>query len=314
MQNETDKMELIDRPRSLGKWDSNKRIMCKHEYFENKSRAEKTCTKCGLVKENHLIFPDKTPRIFGASDQTNKQRYGPPLNSLLPDIQMSTCIKKSETRNPALRKAIKWDSRYGWKQTNILQAISEIRRVSSVLSIPEWVQIEASQIYRKMRKLGFLKGRTTVGMISGCLYYSLCKADIPIPKKELCKVMEISLHSINQNYSLILQELHLKSPVIHPKFYVNRFLNILRISSNVNRDCLKILGLYRRVYQFSGMDPKGIAGGVIYYMVVQKKLEITQQEIARVCQISDVTLRKNYYRIKSMVKKIKKHHISKKFK
>ena len=254
-------------------------LPCEHEYIYDERTAERKCQKCGLVEEERMVLQNKAPRIFGEQEKKNKQNHGPPINPLIPDIQMATYVRMDHNTTSILRRALRWDSRYKWRQRNLLHAITEIRRVSSILNIPNHVQVHASHIYRKMRRKGHLKGRTTLGMVSGCLYYALCAAEIPITIDELSETMELTPHVINQNYYLILKKLKLKSPQIDPKFYLNRYLTLLNIDSGLQLPCIKLLKLYKKVYGLSGKDPKGIAAACLYLASKLSGERKTQTEI-----------------------------------
>ena len=95
----------------------------------------------------------------------------------MPDIGMATMIDKRGPMSEELKKAVKWDSRYTWKQRNMIQATSEIKRIGELLNLPQVVKENAIKLYRRGFQLGLLKGRSIKAMVAATLYYSVLQVN-----------------------------------------------------------------------------------------------------------------------------------------
>ncbi|MHA1585508.1 MAG: hypothetical protein ACTSWL_09645, partial [Promethearchaeota archaeon] len=151
-----------------------------HDPIHDDERAEIICSKCGLVMSERMINIELSgSRAFSKAEQDKRQTHGSPVNPLIPDLQMATMIDKRAHMSEGLRKAVKWDSRYTWKQRNMIQATSEIKRIGEILHLPSHVKIYAIRLYRQSFQRGLLKGRSIRAMVAATIYYSCGAEKIP---------------------------------------------------------------------------------------------------------------------------------------
>ncbi|MBD3208284.1 MAG: hypothetical protein GF370_02445 [Candidatus Nealsonbacteria bacterium] len=50
----------------------------------------------------------------------------------------------------------------------------------------------------------------------------------------------------------------------------------------------------------TGKDPRGIAGGAVYFACLDTKYRKTQEEVAKASKITEATLRKRYHEISTL--------------
>ncbi len=277
-----------------------------HQPIHNEGRGEIVCGSCGMVLEERSVQTGKGPRAFSQEQRNKRKHHGNPITPLLPDLQMATMVRKRKSLTRRLKKALRWDTRYTWRQRNLMQAISEIKRIGTHLNEPKRVEEYASKLYRKAYRKGLLKGRSIKAMVAACLYYAANKEDVPTALYKIEELSNVDRHDINICYQSIMKRLKLKSPVIDPELMISMPVANLDLPHRVEMIAHQILRLYKKRYQTSGKDPKGIVAAAVYFGVQNQDLETTQNQIVEEIGITEVTMRKRYREIQEMVEYIRK--------
>ncbi len=276
-----------------------------HQPIYDEGRAETICNKCGLVMNERMVSYGFGPRTFNAEERRKKEQHGSPITPLLPDLQMATMINKSEKMSPRLRKAVRWDSRYTWKQRNMIQATSEIKRIGEHLNLPQRVKEYAVKLYKKAFQKGLLKGRSIKAMVCASIYYASSAEKVPRTLNEIVERTDLSIHDITRSYQTLIRELNLRSPTIQPKLLVGKYIAELRLPHKVEIIAQQILSQYKKVYSLSGKDPKGLVAAALYFSANHEDIKISQTKIASEIGITEVTLRNRLREIQKFVRYIK---------
>jgi transcription initiation factor TFIIB len=217
---------------------------------------------------------------------------------------MATMIDKRGPMSEELKKAVKWDSRYTWKQRNMIQATSEIKRIGELLNLPQVVKENAIKLYRRAFQLGLLKGRSIKAMVAATLYYSCAAGEIPRTLWDIEKKSDSKFHDITRAYQTLIRELNLPSPTIKPGLLVSKFITQLNLTHNVEILAHKILDKYAKTFTLSGKDPKGLVAAAIYIAAIHEKMKISQTKIAKAVEITEVTLRNRTKEMQKFIKDI----------
>jgi len=265
-------------------------------------KAEIICGKCGLVLSERMISMEKSgQRAFSTEERNKREQHGSPINPLMPDMQLSTMIDKRAPMPEPLRKAVKWDSRYTWKQRNMIQATSEIKRIGELLNLPQHVKIYAVNLYRKAFQLGLLKGRSIKAMVAASLYYACGAEKIPRTLGEIAKVTDSTFHNITKCYQSLIKELNLPSPTIVPGLLVSKYVTDLNLDYRIQILAGKILDKYEKRFTLSGKDPKGLVAAAIYIAAHYHRIKISQTKVSRAIGITEVTLRNRLNEMKKFM-------------
>ncbi len=278
-----------------------------HQPILDSKKAESICAKCGLVLSERMISMENSgQRAFSTEERNKREQHGSPMNPLMPDMQLSTMIDKRAPMPEVLRKAVKWDSRYTWKQRNMIQATSEIKRIGELLNLPKHVKIYAVTLYRKAFQLGLLKGRSIKAMVAASLYFACGAEKIPRTLGEIAKVTDSTFHNITKCYQSLIKELNLPSPTINPGLLVSKYVTNLNLGYEIQILAGKILTAYEKRYSLSGKDPKGLVAAAIYIAAHQHGLKISQTKVSRSIGITEVTLRNRLNEMKRFINYKKK--------
>lgn len=278
-------------------------------------RGEVICSTCGLVITDKII--DKGPewRAFDSDQREKRTRVGAPMTYTIHDRGLSTIIdwKNKDYAGheiPAkLRSQIyrlrRWQSRIRVSdatERNLTFALSELDRMASVLSLPKTLRETAAKIYRRAVKSHLIRGRSIEGVAAASLYAACRKVKIPRTLNEIAETARVDKKEIGRSYRFIVSKLNLNNHPTKPIDYIARFVSELKLSSKVQKRAMDIVKVAEKRGLTSGRGPTGVAAAAIYVASIMFKERRTQRDIARVSQVTEVTVRN---RFKELITKLK---------
>ena len=271
------------------------------------SRAELVCEDCGLVIDEAFIDRGPEWRAFDSEQREKRARTGSPMTYTIHDKGLSTMIswqnrdsygKSIPTRNRAqLYRLRKWQRRVRISdatERNLALALSALDRMSSGLGLPRAVRETAAMIYRKAAFKKLVRGRSIEGVTAASLYAACRQCHVPRTLDEISSVAHMSRKEIGRNYRYVARELELKLMPTTPRDYISRFCSELKLSADVQAKTLEILKEAADKELTSGRGPTGIAAASLYIATVLCGERRTQQEIAYVAGVTEVTIRNRY--------------------
>ncbi|MHA1341154.1 MAG: transcription initiation factor IIB [Promethearchaeota archaeon] len=270
-------------------------------------RGEIVCSHCGLVISDKLI--DKGPewRAFDSDQRDRRTRVGAPMTFTIHDQGLSTIIdwKNKDFAGheiPAkLRSQIyrlrKWQSRIrvaDATERNLTFALSELDRMASVLALPKTLRETAAKIYREAVKFHLIRGRSIEGVAAASLYAACRMTKIPRTLNEIAEIARVDKKEIGRSYRFVMARLNLNTNPTKPLDYIARFVSELKLSSNVQKKAIEIIEMAEKKGLTSGRGPTGVAAAAIYVASIIFKERRTQRDIARVSQVTEVTVRNRF--------------------
>ncbi|MFX1257717.1 MAG: transcription initiation factor IIB family protein [Promethearchaeota archaeon] len=265
-------------------------------------RGETVCFQCGLIiNEREFDFSHNGRRAYNKEQKAKIERTGPPISPLLPDIGLCTFINKKNIHNPELKRAIKINNYLPWEKRNLLIAMTELKRLSHCLNLPDYIKKAIIKLYKEALKANIIKGRSIIGMIAACVYY-ICKIrKIPRPFQEILNETSVSQKKIKSYYRSLVKKLNLKVPINNPVARIPHYIANLGLNFCVEKLTIKILEEYFKKNSLCGKNPNGICAGAIYLASKFKNVKISQRRIADTLRVTDTTLRARY---KDLINKI----------
>ncbi|MHA1378688.1 MAG: transcription initiation factor IIB [Candidatus Helarchaeota archaeon] len=277
--------------------------------------GDRICGECGLVLSEKIIDQGPEWRAFNATERNNRARTGSPTSMTVFDKGLSTMIDVHDKDyygnkiNPKKRAQIyrmrKWDNRtriHDAIAKNLSKAMSELDRLSSQLEIPKEIKEQAAFLYRKALESGKIKGRNIAGMMTAALYSACRMRKVPHTFVDFQKFSKLSKKSLRKFYRIFVETMEMKIPLAEPRSYVPRFCTELKLSNHVQNKVYEILEGIKKKNISSGRDPTKLAAAAIYIAGILEGEKRTQKEIAKVANISEVTLRNRYKEIAKLLK------------
>lgn len=269
--------------------------------------GEHHCEKCGLVVSEDEIDHGPEWRAFNSSEQSEKSRVGSPRSKTRHDEGMTTTIDwrnkdaygriLSSRKKSQLSRLRKWQQRIRTKDSNernLQFALSEIDRMASALGLSQKVRETSSVIYRRALNDDLIRGRSIEGVASASLYAGCREIGIPRSLEEVTQVSRVERKEIGRTYRYISTEIGLELEPVDPKQYIPRFCSKLDVSERVRRQAGLIIDETAEAGLLSGKSPTGFAAAAIYSATLLCNEKRTQNEVADVANVTEVTIRNRY--------------------
>ncbi|AFK19473.1 transcription initiation factor IIB [Haloferax mediterranei ATCC 33500] len=280
---------------------------CGGNLVQDDEHGETVCQECGLVVEDTVVDRGPEWRAFDASERDSKSRVGAPTTKMMHDKGLSTNIgwqnkdaygkSLSPRQREQMQRLRTWNERFRTrdsKERNLKQALGEIDRMASALGLPENVRETASVIYRRALNDDLLPGRSIEGVATAALYGAARMADTPRSLDELEKVSRVDKMELTRTYRYIVRELKLEIKPADPEQYVPRFASELDLSDEAERQARQLLRDAKETGIHSGKSPVGLAAAAVYAAALLTNEKVTQSEVSKVADISEVTIRNRY--------------------
>ncbi|MCL5802895.1 MAG: transcription initiation factor IIB [Thermoplasmataceae archaeon] len=270
-------------------------------------RGELICNNCGIVIDESFIDQGAEWRAFDSEQNDARARTGSPMTFTIHDKGLSTDIswknkdsygKSIPTRNRAqLYRLRKWQKRIkvsNAAERNLSQALQELERMASNLSIPKDVWETAAVIYRKAVKQNMIRGRSIEGVVAGSIYAACRITNVPRTLDEIATVTRVKKKEIGRTYRIMSRYLKLNIMPSKPEDYINRFCSKLKLSMEARKKGSEILKSAEENDLISGKGPTGVAAAAIYIASLMTGERRTQRAVAEVAGVTEVTIRNRY--------------------
>ncbi|MFB6229487.1 MAG: transcription initiation factor IIB family protein [Halobacteriales archaeon] len=280
---------------------------CEGQLVHDEERAETVCSDCGLVVEEGGIDPGPEWRAFDAQEKDEKSRVGAPTTTMMHDKGLSTNIgwqdkdaygnSLSSRQREKMQRLRTWNERFRTrdsKERNLKQALGEIDRMASALGLPENVRETASVIYRRALDDDLLPGRSIEGVATAALYAAARQAGTPRSLDEISGVSRVDKMELTRTYRYIVRQLGLEVQPADPVSYLPRFTSDLDLSEEAERQARELLESAKRDGVHSGKSPVGLAAASIYAAALLTNEKVTQSQVSKVTDVSEVTIRNRY--------------------
>ncbi|MBD3354190.1 MAG: hypothetical protein GF364_22095 [Candidatus Lokiarchaeota archaeon] len=252
----------------------------------DKTTGDRICANCGLVITEHNFDPSH-PSIS------------------IDELQnLQALSRKGKTVPQKLKRAFKLDKRLDWKTKSQLICKYELKRIGSILSIPENVLKTAHRFYIKARDSNLILGRSIKSITAACLFLSCRMQNKPRTREDILKVIQSSEEELNACCRKLVKNLHIKLNPVDPLALISGYAQKLHISHKTRKIAYELVRIYEKNIDMSGKTPKGIIAAALYLACMKNNEHISQRNVARALNISDVTLRSRYKELKRYQKGI----------
>lgn len=294
-----------------------------HDY----DTGEIICKDCGLVTNEQMMAKGPEWRAYTKEEKESRSRVGAPESYTVHDKGLATQVGggsfgvdydafgrklSRETRQQMwrLRRRQAHTRVQASKDKNLVQALQELDRLSDKLGIPKNVQENAAIIYRKALDKGMTRGRCIDSIIAAALLFACRKTETPRTLKEIAKASLIDKKEIARCYRLLFTTFEIKILPPDAVKAVSKIAEKIGISGKSQGRAVEIIREAKEKKYKQG-DPMAFAAGALYIACREnnerKEPEkyfsgpITQDDIAKAAQVTEVTVRNQYKKIKKFL-------------
>jgi transcription initiation factor TFIIB len=276
------------------------------EFVTDMETGEIACSKCGLVLQEEILDQKPEWRAFTPKETRSKARTGPPASLRKFDKGLTTTFKPYKDaygRSLPIRERLKmmrlrkWNIRarvHSSAARNLSQAMNEITRLSDKLHIPTSVEENTALIYRKALDEGLIRGRSIKSIAAAALYAACRLTRTPRSLKEIAEASTRQRKEISRCYRLLQRELEIKMPMDDPAKYISKIASHVRLSQKTQNTAIKLLEKAKDKKGIVGKGPTGMAAAALYIAAIMNDQKLTQRELAKAANVTDVTVRNRY--------------------
>ncbi len=265
-------------------------------------RGEYVCTKCGTVIGDHVVDFGKEWRAFEPGESQLKSRTGSSLTLAMHDRGFVTTFSTkgkglSKTFKKRVRELqrIQRRSRIEKKDKNEVTALRFLNEYVSKLQLPPQVREEAARILRKAIERLNVKKKTMKAMAASSILLACRVYSIPLTLRSIARQLGFEEGDLWKAERKILSVVKDVTPkMLEPKDFIPLIVNRLGLSSEVQYFAAYLTYLARKLEIGCGRGPVGLAAASVYVASILLDEKKTQQDVARVCNVTDVTIRNRY--------------------
>lgn len=280
------------------------------QVVEDEEQGEVVCRACGLIINHMVVSDEREWRGFAADPRNGRARAGPPASYAISDKRLSTTITLdardgegrtlSSFEQQRARKLEKWQRRmrHGTSESqNLYHASIELDRIADALRISNSIKEQAALIYRRALKERLVRGRSIVDVVAASVYAACRTSGAFRSLNEVARAANTKKKGLARVYRFLLRTLEIKMPPDDPARLIPKIANKVGVTTQVERRSLEILARVKAAGLAAGRSPKSIAAAVLYIACVREKVKISQSDIARAADVTEVTIRNRYREI-----------------
>jgi len=265
------------------------------------------CEQCGLIKSERYIDRGPEWRAFDADQKKKRTRTGAPMTYMIHDKGLSTMIdwknrdiygKEISARLRAqIYRIRKWQNRIrvsNANERNLTFALSELDRMASNLDLQKNLRECSAKIYRDAVQAHLIRGRSIEGVAAASLYAACRMYKVPRTLNEIAEVARVNKKEIGRSFRFITNELNLNLTPTKPLDFLIRFISELGLSQKCQSMSKKIIKIAEMRGLTAGRGPTGVCAAAIYASSILCKERRTQRKIAKISQVTEVTIRNRF--------------------
>ena len=274
---------------------------CGCTVFEESSDGHRYCRDCGVVLDSVVIDYGQDWRSYEDGSGQENERTGAAKDLLQHDYGITTEISPVGGQLNSKQRG-KWgrlrhiDNRGRIRNSterNLATALTELKRISSRMSLPKATQKEAAYIYRKAVDKKLIRGRSIEGVVAASIYAACRLHQNPRTLDDVGRHSRTGRKEIGRTFRFLKRQLVLTIGLSNPNDYIPRFCSELKVPQDIELEAHRILASVGSEAMIS-RGPTGIAAAAIYLAAKRQKKDRTQSEVAQVAGVTEVTIRNRY--------------------
>ena len=259
------------------------------------------CEKCQTIDSRH-IDGNAEWRYYGYDDNksANPTRVGTPSNIFIPKSSLGTIIgtenvKKNGYEFQRIRRYQMFQS-MPYKERSLLHVMESLNTNAMNNGIPPSIIEDAKMMYKSISDKKISRGENRNGLIASSVYMSCKTNDVPRSAKEIAKMFNLNITTMTKGCKKFHDIMKMSTKSSNPYDFIVRFCSKLNKNDIVDV-CNHVISKAEEYSIVSENAPPSIAAGCIYLISVHYNMNISKKDIAKACEISEVTINKCYKKL-----------------
>ncbi len=131
-------------------------------------------------------------------------------------------------------------------------------------------------------------------MTASSLYAACREKEVLTTLDDVAAASGVRRDEVARCYRLLVTELDMQIPVLHPAEYVARLASKANIDAWVQARALEILSKAERKGITAGKDPIGLAASALYLAATLEGQKLSQRSAAQAAGVAEATVRNEY--------------------
>ena len=274
--------------------------MCCSNPVLGQDKGFAVCRNCGSVLDP--VYDNSPRRAFTQAEisarKSNEPVYSPigPRTVIRGNTDSKGSLMSAQEQLKFSRLGKIHRSLTSSYERNLWIALPSFQRLQEKLALPQMVVKDAIRIYQNAVRAKLTMGRSIDILMAASIFVSLKIHGIPRCVEEIIKAMDVPKKNVVKSYRLLLMKIlpQMKIRVMHlgPIRYVDKFGEDLKLAMGIRQDAIRLLRKSKKNgLLIEGKDPKGLASAALYISAHLHRSPRTQNEIAKLAHITEVTLR-----------------------
>lgn len=260
---------------------------------DNMQICKNCCAVVGCVIDNTAEW-----RYYGADDNRDgdPSRCGLPTNNLLPKSSLGSMIGGGRRDNVDIMRIKMWHlwNSMPYNERTLLNIFSKILAHTTNHGIPQKVIDDAKVLYKNASEKKISRGDNKEGLIASCIYHSCIINNVPRSSKEIAAMFNISPVVLNRGNARFQTLLKINVASSGPQDFISRFGSKLSMKMQDIENSKKLVKFLEENEIISDNSPTSLAAGILYYYSTTENLGFTKKQFSTVCNVSEVTIVKNF--------------------
>ncbi len=270
-------------------------------------QSEVVCADCGLVVGG--VELDLGPDWGRSDGETRERRTGAPTtdarhdNGLSTEIGYGTGAEVSGEKKRQFARLRRQHTRAhlsSKSERNKLYAYTEIRQVTSSLSLPDSIRDQACALFDSAQEEELLYGRSIEGFAAASIYAVCRTQSLTRTRHEIAAASSATRDELRVAYDAMNRELGLQVGPIDPRDYLSRYASTLDLGVAVEQRASDHVTALREASLIGGKNPSGVAAACLYQAAQQSGVTVKQEELCELADVARLTLRSTLSDLESL--------------
>jgi len=251
-------------------------------------------------------------RYYGADDNktSDPTRCGMPINPLLAESSFGckvVCANSASYEMKKIRRYTEWQS-MPYKEKANYDEFQKINMLSLQAGIPKIIIEEAFRCHKKVSDMKTFRGCNRDGIIAASIYIASRVNGNPRTAKEIATIFNLDNTAATKGCKNAVQLINkLEKDMVcnekthfnktTPSAFIERYCSKLNINEELTKLCLFVANRIDVHNKIPENTPHSVAAGIIYFVVINCKLNVSKREVNHVSEISEVTINKCYKKL-----------------
>lgn len=252
------------------------------------------CQKCNVLISRQLDVSAEW-RTFDDQKGADMTRCGMATNPLLPDSSLGSMIGFSTARESytirMMRRFHMWNS-MTYKERTLYNVFDTLTLNAASHGINKNIIDEAKNLYKKFSDSKLGRGDNRSALIASSVYMACKTNKVPRSAKEIAKIFNLKPTMMTKGCKKFEEIMHISTTSTSATDFISRFCSQLDLTSEFQDVCRTVINIVEGLDIACDNTPPSLAVSIICFCGSVFGIQMDKKEIAKVCDISQITINK----------------------